>query len=145
MNTRLPSKDIYHFTIRSNIYQLVLLSLLIFLPWNTNTVLDIVSHTLWSSEILMGTILISNFFIGLYISQKSNFVKKSVSYKVSIFMDSGIKIFQQPQTWFKLYSSASTVNYCSMQSILIVSGGNAFIGHDYCAYEINNYSRMAVT
>lgn len=96
MNTRLPSKDIYHFTIRSNIYQLVLLSLLIFLPWNTNTVLDIVSHTLWSSEILMGTILISNFFIGLYISQKSNFVKKSVSYKVSIFMDSGIKIFQQP-------------------------------------------------
>ncbi|XP_061174678.1 phosphatidylinositol-glycan biosynthesis class F protein-like [Saccostrea echinata] len=82
MNTRLPSKDVYYFTIRSNIYQVVLLSLLIFLPWNTKTVLDIVSYTLLSSEILIGVILCSNFLIGLYISQKSNFVKKSVSYRV---------------------------------------------------------------
>lgn len=82
MNTRLPSKDIYHFTIRANVYQIVLLAVLLFLPWNTKTLLDIVYYTLRSSEIIIAAILSSNLLIGMYFS-RNTFIKKSVSYRVS--------------------------------------------------------------
>lgn len=82
MNTRLPSKDVYYFTIRSNIYLVVLIAVLTFLPWNTETILDIVSQTLRSSEIIISSILTSNLLIGFYVSQKSNFIKKSLSYRI---------------------------------------------------------------
>nr|XP_022324423.1 phosphatidylinositol-glycan biosynthesis class F protein-like [Crassostrea virginica] len=81
MNTRLPSKDIYHFTIRANVYQIVLLAVLLFLPWNTKTLLDIVYYTLRSSEIIIAAILSSNLLIGMYFS-RNIFIKKSVSYRI---------------------------------------------------------------
>lgn len=84
MNTRLPSKDVYYFTVRSNIYLVVLIAVLTFLPWNTETILDIVSQTLRSSEIIIASILTSNLLIGVNVSQKSNFIKKSLSYRVGL-------------------------------------------------------------